>query len=185
MHTATRRRGLQAILAVTIMVSSLSLLGGGVASASPDTSAITPPSGSNRQFAQVFAEGQQVYRCQMNDQAIWEWTFVEPRATLFASWQAVGRHYAGPTWEWSDGSKVAGAKVASMASPTGSIPWLLLKTKSYSAAAGNFLARTTYIQRTQTVGGQAPGMLCDEITAWTVQPVYYNAVYTFYQAYEY
>ena len=37
--------------------------------------------------------------------------FREPIATLLADGKTVGRHYAGPNWEHSDGSAVA-AKVA-------------------------------------------------------------------------
>ena len=41
------------------------------------------------------------------------WAFREPIATLFQDGKTVGRHYAGPTWELSDGSAVVGKVAAS------------------------------------------------------------------------
>jgi hypothetical protein len=43
----------------------------------------------------------------------YEWAFVGPVATLYSPTSAdVGKYYAGPTWEASDGSKVTGKQLA-------------------------------------------------------------------------
>src|ERR1700716_2040596 len=59
----------------------------------------------------VHAEGAQVYECKAGNDGKLAWAFREPVATLIADDKIVGRHYAGPTWELTDGSAVAG-KVA-------------------------------------------------------------------------
>ncbi len=55
------------------------------------------------------ARGVQIYECRAvaGDPAKYEWAFKAPEADLFdAQGRKVGRHYAGPTWELADGSKV-------------------------------------------------------------------------------
>jgi hypothetical protein len=112
---------------------------------------IEVPAG-NKVLARVYALGVQVYR--------WDgasWVFIAPDATLFADpcyTKVVGTHYAGPTWEASDGSKVVAARVAGCAPYRGAIPWLLLGATS-TEGPGRF-ARVTYIQRVNTIGGTAP-----------------------------
>src|SRR3989440_11747365 len=56
----------------------------------------------------VHAEGAQVYECKVGADGKLAWAFREPIATLFADGKTVGRHYAGPNWEHSDGSAVVG-----------------------------------------------------------------------------
>src|ERR1700749_1682041 len=79
----------------------------------------------------VHAEGAQVYECKADAAGKLTWTFREPIATLFADGKTVGRHYAGPSWEHSDGSAVVG-KVAGSAPGTepADIPWLKLEVAS-------------------------------------------------------
>ncbi len=62
----------------------------------------------------VHAVGAQVYECQYNPAGKLVWQFREPVATLLIAGKTVGRHYAGPTWEMSDGSAVS-AKVLARA----------------------------------------------------------------------
>ena len=62
----------------------------------------------------VQAEGAQVYECKAGADGKLGWAFREPIATLLADGKTVGRHYAGPSWEHSDGSAVVG-KVAAAA----------------------------------------------------------------------
>lgn len=57
----------------------------------------------------VHAAGAQVYDCKAGKLA---WQFREPIATLIENGKTVGRHYAGPTWEHVDGSRVVGKVVA-------------------------------------------------------------------------
>src|SRR5258708_17165902 len=62
----------------------------------------------------LHAEGAQVYECKAGSDGKLAWAFREPIATLMADGKTVGRHYAGPNWEYSDGSAVVG-KVAGSA----------------------------------------------------------------------
>ena len=100
----------------------------------------------------LYAVGVQVYR--WNGTA---WTFVEPVATLYADDEyrvKAGTHYAGPTWEGIDGSKVVGARLADCSPDPASIPWLLLH--QVSAEGPGPFSQVTYIQRVNTKGGVAP-----------------------------
>ena len=54
------------------------------------------------------ARGVQIYECRpvQGDPTRFEWVFKAPEADLFdAAGHQVGRHYAGPTWELTDGGK--------------------------------------------------------------------------------
>src|ERR1700730_15649461 len=87
-------------------------------------------------FLEVHATGVQIYECASKPEApgAFMWTFQAPEATLNNRWgRSIGRHYAGPTWELRDGSRVAGEVVARDPGPDpAAIPWLLLKAKSAS-----------------------------------------------------
>jgi hypothetical protein len=107
------------------------------------------------------------------------WTFSAPEAVLFDNdGNAVGIHYAGPTWESASGSKVRAARVAGTTVDASAIPWLLLKATS--AEGPGIFARTTYIQRVNTVGGLAPAAAPTQ--AGQVARVAYTAEYFFYRA---
>jgi hypothetical protein len=128
------------------------------------------------------AVGTQIYDCKpsKDDPARFEWVFRAPEADLFdTAGNRIGRHYAGPTWELNDGSKVAGEVKARDGGPdVNAIPWLLLSAKSNSGAG--VLARTVSVQRIQTVGGKAPSGGCTQAQADNVAPVPYSAMYYFY-----
>src|SRR5260221_7808467 len=59
----------------------------------------------------LHAEGAQVYECKAGSDGKLAWAFREPIATLMADGKTVGRHYAGPNWEYSDCSAVVGKGV--------------------------------------------------------------------------
>ena len=124
--------------------------------------------------------GEQVYRCAAAAPGSgYGWTLIGPKATLSdAHGVVVGRHYAGPTWEAADGSKVVGQVLAKQASLTGGIDWLLLKAASASGP-GRF-ATVTYIRRLNTVGGEAPASGCSPDTQGRTAAVPYSATYEFY-----
>jgi hypothetical protein len=123
----------------------------------------------------VHAEGAQVYDCKAGDGGKLSWQFREPIATLIANGKTIGRHYAGPTWEHVDGSRVAGklAGKASGATPK-DIPWL--KLEAVNAQGAGALAGVTAIQRINTQGGQFDGA-CDKAGATYAAP--YAADYVF------
>jgi hypothetical protein len=135
-------------------------------------------------FLEVRAAGVQIYECTSKPDApsAFSWTFQAPEATLIDRWgHAIGRHYAGPTWELPDGSRVVGEVEARDPGPDpAAIPWLLLRAKSTSGAGP--LSQTQSIQRVNTVGGIAPTAPCTEALTHAVVRVPYTATYYFYGA---
>jgi len=118
---------------------------------SPLCDDVNPPEGA-RVRHHLYASGFQIYRWNGS-----QWVFVAPEAALYADpcYEAqVGIHYAGPTWELNDRSKVTGVRLAGCAPSRGTIPWLLLAATP-SSEGGRF-GKVTHIQRVNTVGGTAP-----------------------------
>ena len=127
--------------------------------------------------ATAHAVGAQVYECQSNSAGKLVWQFREPIATLLVDGKTVGRHYAGPTWEMSDGSAVS-AKVAARAPGAGPNDIPLLKLEATALNGTGKLNGVTTIQRLDTHGGSAEGA-CD--SRGTLLSVSYTADYTFYR----
>jgi hypothetical protein len=131
----------------------------------------------------LHATGVQIYECQpaKKDPSQFEWAFKAPEAGLVTKGgRNAGRHYAGPTWESTDGSRVVGELIASSPSTKpNSIPELLLRAK---ATAGNGLfTPVQYIQRLNTVGGSAPAVVgCGKEQTGQQLRVSYTADYVFY-----
>jgi Protein of unknown function (DUF3455) len=121
------------------------------------------------------AEGAQVYECKAGSDGKTAWAFREPIATLLVDGKTIGRHYAGPNWEHSDGSAVVG-KVAGNAPGTtpSDIPWLKLSVAS-QRGSGVFTGVTT-VQRINTKGGKLEGA-CDKAGTFSSAP--YSADYVF------
>jgi len=135
--------------------------------------AIQVPDGNKVHF-HTYAEGVQIYSWNGSS-----WVFVAPEAVLFdGDENIVGVHYAGPTWESNSGSKVVGARVASAPSPNASSIPLLLLAATTAEGPGVF-ARTTYIQRVNTVGGVAPS--APGASVGEQARVFYTAEYFFYR----
>lgn len=126
--------------------------------------------------------GVQIYVCSAADGGAFEWRFKAPEADLFdQQGRKVGKHYAGPTWESNDGSKVVGAVKAHYDDPHGvAIPWLLLNAKS-TEGAGVF-GKVDAIQRLATDAGLAPKEGCTQAQLGQEARVAYQAVYRFYTA---
>jgi hypothetical protein len=119
----------------------------------------------------VHAEGAQVYECKAGADGKLGWTFREPIATLLADGKTVGRHYAGPNWEHSDGSAVVGKVAANAPGATPSdIPWLKLDV--VSRRGNGILTSATTVQRINTQGGKLEGA-CDK--AGVLRSVPYSA----------
>jgi Protein of unknown function (DUF3455) len=129
----------------------------------------------------VAAKGVQIYDCRAaKDQpGVYEWQFVAPEADLFdASGKRIGKHYAGPRWESSDGSTIAGtAKERSDAPQADAIPWLLLATKTVGTQGA--FSKVTSVQRVNTVGGTAPKTGCTPSAVGTSVRIPYFADYYF------
>jgi len=128
---------------------------------------------------QVHAKGDQVYICQ-EGVTQFAWTLKAPDAQLFdKDGKPFGKHFAGPSWEASDGSRVVGKAVANAPSPDAdSIPWLLVNIVNHEGTG--VLSRATSIQRINTKGGKAPASGCDTTHAGQELRVPYSADYLFY-----
>jgi hypothetical protein len=153
----------------------------------------------------LHATGVQIYQCKASakDPSRYTWIYQEPKADLSdGSGKNIGRHYAGPTWEADDGSKVVAEVVARVDAPRApgvaapvvtapgvaapapaattpiGIQWLLLRAKS-NTGKGIF-ARVQSIQRLDTIGGLTPPDPCDATHAEQRTRVPYSADYYFY-----
>jgi Protein of unknown function (DUF3455) len=128
-----------------------------------------------RTLATYHAEGAQIYECKADADGKLSWTFREPIAILLLDGKTVGRHYAGPTWELSDGSAVVGKVAATVPGQTASdIPWLKLDVTTRHG--GGLLSNVTTVQRLATHGGVLQGA-CDR--AGSFRSVSYSADYSF------
>jgi Protein of unknown function (DUF3455) len=159
-----------AALAVMVLSGSLA---GATAAENPLPDAVAAP--GETMVLSVHAEGAQVYECKAGTDGKPGWAFREPIATLMADGKTVGRHYAGPNWEDTDGSAVTG-KVAGNApgATANDIAWLKLDV---TAHRGNgILSAVTTVQRINTQGGQLTGA-CDKLGATKSAP--YSAEYVF------
>ena len=126
----------------------------------------------------VHARGDQVYVCQQGV-TLSAWRLKAPDALLFdKGGKVVGKHFAGPSWEMQDGSRVKGDPEAKVDSPErNAIPWLRLKVIEH--AGSGVLSPVTTIQRINTKGGAAPLTGCDEAHAGKELRVPYQADYVF------
>ncbi len=123
----------------------------------------------------LHAEGAQIYECKADAAGKLAWIFREPIATLFADGKTVGRHYAGPNWEYADGSAVTGKVTASAPGISANdIPWLRLNAVAHRGT-GLFDAVTT-VQRINTHGGSLTGP-CEKSGGFFSAP--YSADYVF------
>lgn len=156
----------------------------GTAAATPNIPVSLQVPDGNVLLLKAKGKGVQIYTCQAdaNDSTKFVWSSAVPKADLFDDANnKVGTHYAGPTWENIDGSKVVGTRIANVASPDGaskSIDWLLLQAKS-NEGTGIF-SKVTYIQRLNTAGGVQPSAdSCDSSKAKTDAQIDYTADYVF------
>jgi hypothetical protein len=170
---------------VTLFV--LALFAAGCASAQAPVSAVQVPDklkpGADESLATIVrAKGVQIYECRAKKDQTgdYEWAFVAPEAELFdTGGNRIGRHYAGPHWESTDGSKILGtAKERADAPAADAIPWLLLSAKS-DGPEGSF-SKITSVQRVSTMGGMAPKAGCSQAAAGTSVRINYTADYYFF-----
>ena len=132
------------------------------------------PAGSELAY-HVYATGAQIYHWTGTS-----WAFDGPSAVLSADAggrSTVGIHYAGPTWESVSGGTVVGTVRQRCTPNPNAIPWLLLS--AVSDGPGVF-HRVTFIQRVNTVGGNAPSSPGRVVGAEARVP--YTTEYFFYRA---
>lgn len=161
------RRTLQVVAAAAIIAASPS-------SARAEAPAVAAAA-NEALVAVVHAVGAQVYECKPDARGQSTWQFREPIATLLIDGKTVGRHFAGPSWELTDGSAVTGKVIGRAPGATAKdIP--LLKLEVTSRREGGQLASVTSIQRLNTVGGTLDGA-CPSASALVSVP--YAADYAF------
>lgn len=141
---------------------------------------IQAPAGSVL-LLQARAQGEQIYQCTLNA-GQFQWQLKAPDAVLFdAQGLQIGRHYAGPIWEYQDGSRVTGKLLHKVDAASGkAIPWLLLEAVKHQGT-GMFNA-VGYINRIDTQGGLPPVSACDGNRLGSEKRVPYRASYNFYSA---
>jgi len=150
--------------------------------AAPEVPAVLAVPAGNRLAFFLDAEGLQIYECRTSATAPsgYAWTLLAPDADLFKpNGRIAGTHYAGPTWEYLDGSTVVGARVASYVADPASIPWLLLSAASH-AGTGK-MSKVSFIHRLETAGGLAPSTGCDADHLGAQSSIAYTATYYFYE----
>lgn len=163
---------------LTRLLFALSALAFSAASAiAQDIPAKLAPPHEEPLVGKYAAKGVQIYVCTVKGGGS-EWDFKAPEATLVdAQGRSFAKHYAGPTWEAPDGSKIVGSILASEPAPkTGAIPWLLL---SAASSGSGVLAGARFVQRVNTSGGVGPSGTCPTVGA--ERRVEYTADYIFYK----
>lgn len=157
---------------------TLLFLSGAITSASAQTplpDAIAAP--GEKIVTTLHAEGAQIYECKADASGKLAWAFREPIATLLAEGKTVGRHYAGPNWEYSDGSAVTGKVIASAPGTSSyDIPWLRLDVIAHRGTG--VFGPVTAVQRINTHGGNLTGS-CEKPGGFFSAP--YSADYVFLQ----
>ena len=181
------RKNTHAVIACAWLAASM--LNSAAADPPKTVSAVVVPDSIKVPATEAFsfaatAKGVQIYECRAkkDDPAQFEWIFKAPEAELFdRDGKRIGKHYAGPTWESNDGSKVLGElKARADAEDTNAIPWLLLGVRKHEGEG--VFSKVTSIQRVDTVGGKAPAGGCESATAGKEISVPYSATYYFYVA---
>jgi hypothetical protein len=172
MHNQMSRFIFAGVLAVANILLSVS------ANAQQVPQQLQPPA-NEQLLLRVHAKGDQVYTCKEGTTEF-AWTLKAPDAQLFAEdGKPFGKHFAGPSWEVKDGSRVTGKAVANVPSPDAdSVAWLLVTIVSHEGSG--ILSRATTIQRLNTKGGKAPASGCDASHAGKELRVAYTADYLFY-----
>lgn len=143
---------------------------------------LSPPGNDQVLKLSVQARGEQVYECAaVSPPQDVGWRALGPRAVLLDDHGATfGQHYAGPTWEASDGSKVVGQVIAKAPGPDGSgVDWLLLRGTSSRGAGA--LSGVSYVRRLNTKGGLPPATGCSPGSEGRQVQVPYSATYEFYE----
>lgn len=179
----TRRRARGQLVACALLVFAVA----GGRAAEPAVPGIPPrlqPPAGQVLALSARAQGVQIYICSadVNDPTAWHWALQRPEAELFdAQNHKIGSHFAGPTWEALDGSRIVGEVVARDDGPDAdAIPWLLLRVKQRSGRG--VLDQVQSIQRAFTVGGMAPVAGCSAAKQGAVHRSPYSASYYFYTA---
>jgi hypothetical protein len=140
--------------------------------------ALQVPAGNTIEF-RAHGVGVQIYTWSAT---LGTWGASIPHAVLFNDGGVAGIHYAGPTWQNDDGSKVVGKKLAAVTVDADAIPWLLLEAASTSGPG--LFADVTFVQRLETKGGlapAAPGTFAGEqaLVPYSAEYLFFHSEYVF------
>lgn len=143
-----------------ILISAASLPGICLAADASETASETIAAPDVARISSAHAEGAQIYECKQKSEdsssqlPSLTWQFREPFATLKSNGLSIGRHYAGPNWDYFDGSGVKGKVVASAPGASESdIPWLKFDVVEHRGHG--ILSNVTAVQRINSKGGVA------------------------------
>lgn len=158
------------------LICSLLVLMGSTSLAYAQSPSTKPPA------IEAFGKGVQIYTCKASNGGDYAWSLKAPDASLHdAKGNVIGKHFAGPSWQASDGSVVVGEPLNVSPSPNaGAIPWIVLQAKSHNG--NGEMANVQYIIRTRTEGGVAPASGCDAGHAGSEVRVPYSAIYLFFRS---
>ena len=159
---------MRAILTVTLLLGATA-----TCQAQPVPEAVAAP--GEQAIMTVHAEGAQVYECKVDQAGRLTWQFREPIATLIQDGRTVGRHYAGPHWEFENGDVVA-ARVTGRAQSDSTQDIPLLRLEVTTRRGSGPTAATTTVQRLATRGGALEGP-CEQTGAF--RSIAYSAQYVF------
>jgi len=142
-----------ALLAPLLVAAALLAAGDRAPADVPDP--IRAPPGERLVLA-AHASGFQIYVCTPSGDGKLQWTLKAPEAQLRdGRGTLIGRHFAGPSWRYKDGSEVTGKAVARVDAPDPqAIPWLLLSAVAHTGSG--LLEQVTSIQRIHTHRGLPP-----------------------------
>jgi hypothetical protein len=136
---------------------------------------LAPPKGA-KLVGTYKASGAQIYVCTVMGSMI-QPILKAPDARLTKNGKMVAKHYAGPTWEAKDGSKVTGTMAETVPAPKdGAVAWLLLNAQS--TGRGIFRG-VKFVQRLATTGGAVTAAACK--TGGMELRVPYIATYRFFR----
>jgi Protein of unknown function (DUF3455) len=160
-------------------LAAIAVIGLALSAAAQDIPQKLQPPANELLLFQLHAKGDQIYVCK-NDGSQFAWTLKAPDAKLFdKSGKPFAKHFAGPTWEANDGSRVVGKAVANVPSPdANSVAWLLVTAVSHEGDGK--LTKVTTIQRVNTKGGKAPATGCDSAHDGQEFHAPYSADYRFF-----
>lgn len=166
---------------MALAAAALVLVAGAEASRSAEVvpAALQPPAPYILAFT-TKARGVQIYTSTMDSGAAPKWVLEAPLAELTGNKGTI-HHYAGPSWEAADGSKIARdndtpVTMVPAKRASADIPWLLVKVTP--APEAGLFSDIGFVQRISTHGGVAPAK--PPLRAGTKVGVPYTATYAFF-----
>jgi len=168
----------KSIILLTLTAVTLTVAGP-LAAAAHQTGAVSAPAvfdvADRAAILVVHGVGVQIYECKMGETPATNWVLREPVATLILGGATIGHHYAGPTWELTDGEVVKGKQSATAPGATPGDA-ALLKLDIIEHRGSGILEDAKLVLRLTTRGGVLKGA-CPTAGELRAEP--YSADYVF------